>query len=300
MGIGAHADMTKTALVTLSTAGAGVILRLAKVLVGADLFVHSSARWQGEGNRFGRLLPLAAKLFPSYHRLVFVAPCGAVVRAIAPLLGHKTTDPAVAVVDVGARHVISLLSGHEGGANDLAMEVSNVLGAEPVVTTTMEAIKDLIVGVGCRRDAPAANVVAAVRGALQEANLVLDRVRLLASADLKAREPGLLAAARELGLPLRFIAAEEIRSVRRTFRRSKLVEEKVGLPAVAEPAALLAGRRTQLLLPRRVFASVTVAVAQEGLPWSGSAQVAPSIAPTARNKPLPKARSLSDTRGTCT
>jgi cobalt-precorrin 5A hydrolase len=290
MGIGAHADMTKTALVTLSTAGAGVISRLAKVLVGADLFVHSSARWQGEGNRFSRLLPLSARLFLSYHRLVFVVPCGAVVRAIAPLLGHKTTDPAVVVVDVGARHVISLLSGHEGGANDLAMEVSNALGAEPIVTTTTEAIKDLIVGVGCRRGAPAATIVAAVRGALQEAHVVIARVRLLASADLKTHEPGLLAAARELGLPLRFITAEEIRSTCRTFRRSRFVEEKVNLPAVAEPAALLAGRRTQLLLPRRVFASVTVAVAQEGLPWSESARAAPSIAPTAPSKPLPKAR----------
>ena len=282
--------MTKTALVTLSTEGAGVLSRLAKVVVGADLFVHRSARWVGEAHRFNGLLSLSAKLFPSHHRLVFVAPCGAVVRAIAPLLGHKTTDPAVVVVDVGARYAISLLSGHEGGANDLAMEVSNALGAEPVVTTTTEAIKDLIVGVGCRRGAPASNILAAVRAALEEANVVLDRVRLLASADLKAHEPGLLAAARELGLSLRFISVEEIRSTRRTFRRSRFVEEKVNLPAVAEPAALLAGRRTQLLLPRRVFASVTVAVAQEGLPWSGSARAAPLIAPAAPNKPSPKAR----------
>jgi len=253
----------------LSAQGAWVILRLAEVLVGADLFVHRSARWQGEANRFESLLSLCARLFPDYRRLVFVAPCGAVVRAIAPSLKHKTTDPAVVVLDVGARYAVSLLCGHEGGANDLATEVANALGAEPVVTTTTEAAKDLVVGVGCRRGVPTVNIVAAVHAALDEVNLPLARVRLLASADLKAHEPGLLAAALELGLPVRFITAKEIRSTRRTFRRSKFVEKKVNLPAVAEPAALLAGRRTQLLLPRRVFASVTVAVAQEDLPWSG-------------------------------
>ncbi len=45
------------------------------------------------------------------------------------------------VVDVGARWAISLLSGHEGGANDLAVAVGNILAAEPVISTTSEALK---------------------------------------------------------------------------------------------------------------------------------------------------------------
>ena len=50
-----------------------------------------------------------------YDGLVYIAPCGVVVRAIAPFLEHKTKDPAVVVVDVGGRWAVSLLSGHEGG-----------------------------------------------------------------------------------------------------------------------------------------------------------------------------------------
>jgi cobalt-precorrin 5A hydrolase len=186
-----------------------------------------------------------------------------VIRAIAPLLQHKTTDPAVVAVDVGGRWAVSLLSGHEGGANSLALEVANIVGAEPVVSTTTEAVKDLIVGVGCRRGTPAADIVSAVREALTAAACDLARVRLLASADLKSDEVGLIAAARELALPLRLIASDEIRQTCYAFQTSSLAQEKVDLPAVAEPVALLAGRRTRLILPRQVFHSVTVAIARE-------------------------------------
>ena len=54
--------------------------------------------------------------------LVYVVPVGVAVRAIAPLIRHKTTDPAVVAVNVGGRWAVSLLSGHEGGANQLAIE----------------------------------------------------------------------------------------------------------------------------------------------------------------------------------
>ena len=86
-------------------------------------------------------MDLTEQIFASYTGLVYIAPTGVVVRAIAPLLRHKTTDPAVVVVDVGGRWAVSLLSGHEGGANELAVTVANILGAEPVVSTTTEAVK---------------------------------------------------------------------------------------------------------------------------------------------------------------
>ena len=55
---------------------------------------------------------------------------------------------------------MSLLSGHEGGANDLALQIANLVGAEPVITTTTEALKSVIVGVGCRRGTEAERIVA--------------------------------------------------------------------------------------------------------------------------------------------
>jgi len=92
---------------------------------------------------------------------------------------------------------------------------------------------------------------------------------------VKADEAGLIAAAQELGLPLRFISADEIRSTTRAFTPSRLAREKINLPAVAEPAALLAGRRTRLLLPRRTYNGITIAIAEERFPWSESGPAVP-------------------------
>jgi cobalt-precorrin 5A hydrolase len=213
--------------------------------------------------RFSQVIDLTREIFGQFRGLVYVAPVGVVVRAIAGCCQDKTTDPAVVAVDVGARWAIALLSGHEGRANELAFAVANVLGAEPVVTTSSEAAKDLVVGVGCRRGTAAEAIVAAVELALAAVSADLGRVRLLASADVKGDEPGLFEAARRLGLPLRLVAAEEIAASPREFARSAFVQEKVNLPAVAEPAALLAGRRTRLLLPKTVYHGVTVAIARE-------------------------------------
>lgn len=253
----------KTAIVTLSAEGVRIAETLRAGLDGASVFVHEKVEGRGDGIPFASIMALTRDLFPQYERLIFIAPCGAVVRVLAPNLRDKREDPAVVVVDAAGRFAISLLSGHEGGANDLSVAVANILGAEPVVTTTTDALKDVIVGVGCRRGTSAEKIVAAVRGALEKIPVDLSRVRLLASADIKAHEEGLLEAARRLGVPLRIVSSEEIRATRREFTRSDFVMEKVDLPAVAEPAALLAGRRTRLLLPKTACDGVTVAVAVE-------------------------------------
>ena len=253
----------KIAAVSLSNEGSRLAAKLAASWPACDVLLHTSVTELPQARRFDRIAELSQEVFSLYRGLVYIAPIGAVVRAIAPCLRHKTVDPAVVAVDVGGRWAVSLLSGHEGGANQLAMAVANILDAEPVISTTTEAVKDLIVGVGCRRGAAAAAIVAAIREALALAGCDLARVRLLASAQIKANEPGLLEAARELGLPLRLVAAEEIRHTARVFEHSDFVQKQVDLPAVAEPSALLAGRRTQLLLPKQILQGVTVAIARE-------------------------------------
>ncbi|MEW6531361.1 MAG: cobalamin biosynthesis protein [Thermodesulfobacteriota bacterium] len=253
----------KIALVTLSAEGARVADHIADGFPEARVYLHTSVEAALRGERFDSILNLTKEIFGRFEGLVYIAPCGVVVRAIAPLLKHKASDPAVVVVDVCGRFAISLLSGHEGGANDLAFQVANLIDAEPVVTTTTEAAKNLIVGVGCRRGTTSKRIVEAIKAVLTEADLGIDEVRLLASADIKAKEAGLLEASRKLGIPLRFISSEEIRSSARAFQRSAWVQQKVNLPAVAEPAALLAGRRTTLLVPKKDHHGVTVAVARE-------------------------------------
>jgi cobalt-precorrin 5A hydrolase len=74
-----------------------------------------------------------------YHRqLIFIMATGIVVRKIAPLLNNKQVDPAVVVMDERANFAISLLSGHQGGANQLAHQVALITGATPVVTTATD------------------------------------------------------------------------------------------------------------------------------------------------------------------
>ncbi len=251
------------ALISLSQAGAGIAMRMAGHLPDCKVYLHAGVPGPSEVGRFERTYDLVAELFPKVRGLVLIGPCGVAVRAIAPHLRRKQTDPAVVVVDVGGRQVISLLSGHEGGANELALTIANLLDAEPVITTTSEAERDIIVGVGCRRGAPAEDIVFAVRSALEKLKLALAQVRYLASADLKSAEAGLIQAAQDLGLPLRLIASERIRACARDFTHSDFVTAKVNLPAVAEPAALLAGWRTTLLLNKTIIKHVTVAVARE-------------------------------------
>lgn len=82
--------------------------------------------------------PFYGRLFDWADALIFVGSCGIAVRAIAPHIRDKRTDPAVICIDERAVHVIPLLSGHIGGANELAQTLSETLGATAVITTATD------------------------------------------------------------------------------------------------------------------------------------------------------------------
>ncbi len=76
-----------------------------------------------------------AKRWKDFDAYIFIGAMGICVRTIAPFIEDKHTDPAVICVDSMGNHVISVLSGHVGGANDLTKQVASTLGAQPVITT---------------------------------------------------------------------------------------------------------------------------------------------------------------------
>lgn len=87
---------------------------------------------------FSALPELIADKFHNYACHIFIGACGIAVRAISPHLVSKLTDPAVLVIDQQGKHVISLLSGHTGGANHMAVHLARHIGAQPVITTASD------------------------------------------------------------------------------------------------------------------------------------------------------------------
>ncbi len=93
------------------------------------------------------VVPLDKKLgdsvkdyFSKVDAIVAVMATGIIVRTIAPLLKSKIVDPAVVCVDIAGRFVISLLSGHYGGANELTKLIAGGIGAVPVITTASDVM----------------------------------------------------------------------------------------------------------------------------------------------------------------
>ena len=86
----------------------------------------------------GGLSSWTEEAWASSDALIFIGSCGIAVRAIAPFVKKKTEDPAVVVIDELGTYSIPVLSGHLGGANELAVKLARAIGAIPVVTTATD------------------------------------------------------------------------------------------------------------------------------------------------------------------
>ncbi|MDQ0953470.1 cobalt-precorrin 5A hydrolase/precorrin-3B C17-methyltransferase [Streptomyces phaeochromogenes] len=100
-----------------------------------------ASAWPGRTRVYeGPVGDAVRRAFAECEQLVCFLATGAVVRLVAPLLVDKASDPGVVCVDEGGRFAVSLVGGHGGGANELAREVGELLGAEPVVTTATDSV----------------------------------------------------------------------------------------------------------------------------------------------------------------
>ncbi|MEU4883643.1 precorrin-3B C(17)-methyltransferase [Streptomyces althioticus] len=326
---------------------------------GAAARDRLAAAWPDRTRVYGGPVADAVRAaFAECDRLVCFLATGAVVRLVAPLLHGKADDPGVVCVDEAVRFAVSLLGGHGGGANELAREVGEVLGAEPVVTTATDAVglpgldalglpvegdvaavsralldgeavalraevtwplpplpagaegaytvrvtdrivepadgeavlrpPTLVVGVGASKGAPVEEVLGLLEDVLREAGLSRACVAELATVDAKSDEPGLVEAARRLGVPLVTHPAEALARVV-VPNPSDAPLAAVGTPSVAEAAALVGGG--ELLAPKRKSAGspamATCAVVRR--PGRGRLAVV-GLGPGARDLLTPRAR----------
>lgn len=205
-----------------------------------------------------------AAAYRNHAQWVMVAASGIAVRFLDGLAPDKHSDPAVVVLDEAGRYAVSLLAGHEGGANQLAYRVANVVGAVPVVTTASEALKPLVMGIGCRKGVPVERIEAAVLAALAQAGgRAPEQLRELVTIDLKAHEPGLLEFCARHGVPLRVLARSTVAARPWTGKPSEWVRKNVGLDGVCEPCALIAAPRGALIVPKMALDGVAVALVED-------------------------------------
>jgi cobalt-precorrin 5A hydrolase len=112
-----------------------------------DSSIYTLSKWNDPDSSVieDGLASFTGKIFLRHEILIFITAAGIAVRCIAGCLGGKTKDPGVLVMDEKGKFVISLLSGHIGGANEEAMDVAKFLGAIPVITTASDVNKRLSV-----------------------------------------------------------------------------------------------------------------------------------------------------------
>jgi precorrin-4 C11-methyltransferase len=257
---------TPLAIIAVSHAGAELAATLVPQFPGAEAFVFAPYARPGQ-TPFESVPDITKILWTQTRGFLFICAAGIAVRAIAPLLRSKHEDPAVVQCADNGAFVVSLLSGHEGGANELAGKIACALGALPVLSTASEASpavlpRNLILGLGCRRGTGEAALSHAVSAVFAEKRLSLLRIKTLASINLKEDEAGLAAFAASLGVPCRFYRAEELAAACGNFSASAFVEKAVGVDNVCERAAVCAAGGGRLLVPKQAADGITIAVAE--------------------------------------
>jgi cobalt-precorrin 5A hydrolase len=132
----------KIAIYTLNKQGYNIARKIAKIYYSSSIFLKKDiapASLYKDINCFSTLKEVIKENFSLYNAHIFICAIGIVVRVICPFICSKDKDPAVVVIDPAGRFVISLLSGHLGGANKLTRNIARIIGATEVITTATDS-----------------------------------------------------------------------------------------------------------------------------------------------------------------
>jgi len=138
--------MEKVSILAITKNGINIGTKLKEIFPSWDLFAPSKFSDERQINWYDE--PTSEKiiqLFKNNNAIICIFSLGAVIRLIAPHLKDKKNDPAVLVIDDKANFVISVLSGHLGGANELTNTIAEKINATPVVTTAADVNKTIAV-----------------------------------------------------------------------------------------------------------------------------------------------------------
>lgn len=342
----------KTALWAVTPKGAVLAKKIAESMPDSELHLSDNLNLNDiRASYFERMSDAVSREFHTYTGHIFIMSIGIIVRLISSHLKSKTTDPAVVVIDELGHHAISLVSGHIGGANELAIKVAGLTGGEPVITTATdindvpaidvlakqlnlfienpEAIKNinmaflkekkiylydpyellcgsinqsyiykdvskekimgnkdipcvyiddiladlskntlvlrpgsLVAGIGCNRNTSMDEIKGFFKEVLKESKLAIASVRRIATINLKADEPGLIAFAEDMSLPIVFYEKEELNGAVGIKRPSAMVAKHTGAESVCEAAAILASNNGKLIVEKHSTRNATVAIAR--------------------------------------
>jgi cobalt-precorrin 5A hydrolase len=138
------ASMEKVAVLAITKNGIKIAHTIKQSFPGWEIFAPSKFQDQTSITWYeDQTSAKVAELFGRFDGLVCLFSLGAVIRLVSPYLKDKKTDPAIIVIDDKASFVISVLSGHLGGANELTEEIAKKLGATPVITTAADVNKTI-------------------------------------------------------------------------------------------------------------------------------------------------------------
>ena len=134
----------KIAILSITNNGRELALRIKEIMKNVDVFfIKKDTDYKSDEVTVVNkgLKEFIPQIFDKYEYLVFIMATGIVVRTIAPLVMSKFSDPAILVMDEKGNNIISLLSGHMGGANEMTLYMSDLLNSHPVITTATDVNK---------------------------------------------------------------------------------------------------------------------------------------------------------------